>query len=110
MSLGNTLFWIFLCVSAMLFKLCLSNSDLANIAVCISGQPSRFLPKLLMPFFEKNPDFKFDLFYNFQNSSDIIFSIDYKKTSSPTPYVKYNTPRLMQLEIENIYIQKLGQR
>lgn len=65
-----------------------------EIAVCISGQPSRFMPKLLAPLFEKNEQYNFKLFYKFENSSILKYSTDPSKRFDPSQYIHKNEEEL----------------
>ena len=71
-----------------------------NIAVCITGQPSRFLPKFL---FESNLDIKFDLFYNFQQLTELIYSTDSFKSYDPSPYANFTTSTELENNIKKVY-------
>ena len=65
-----------------------------EIAVCISGQPSRCMPKLLAPLNEKNEQYNFKLFYKFENSSILKYSTDPSKRFDPSQYIHKNEEEL----------------
>ena len=45
-----------------------------RVAICVTGMPARFQPHHLLSFFESNTDYTFDLFYRFQEGSDLVYT------------------------------------
>jgi hypothetical protein len=57
-----------------------------EIAVCITGQTTRFLPRLITPLFTGNKDYRFSLFYNLQPSKTISYATLPHLKYDPSPY------------------------
>ena len=74
----------------------------AEIAVCVSGMSARFLPDLIAPLFSQNPDFKFTLFYNLQDSP-LVYSTEPHKIFYPSSFFQFKTPETMKDKIVEAY-------
>lgn len=93
------MFFFFFIFFISSFKIILTT----EIAVCITGQTSRFLPKLIARLFQDNIDMNFHLFYNLQNSTSLIFSSDAHHSYKPSPYTNIFNENEMRTKLEHIY-------
>ena len=68
------------------FFVSLKISSSVEIAVCITGQTTRLLPRLIIPLFVANRNYHFNLFYNLQPSKTLSYATHPHLKYEPSPY------------------------
>ena len=73
-----------------------------KIAICITGMPARFQPRLLSTLFEDNPDISFNLFYRFQDDSSLLYTTEPRNKYQPSIFASYDKETL-EVKVKELY-------
>ena len=73
-----------------------------EIAICITGQTTRFLPRLIIPLFTANKDYQFSLFYNLQPSKALSYATHPHLKYDPSPY-SFMSLEQLEANITSLY-------
>lgn len=89
-------------IKAIIFLCLFALSKPTKIAVCITGQRQRFLPKLISRLFEENPNYDFHLFYRFQSGENLTYTTEPGKKFDLSPYSNKTIEKLKH-EVNELY-------